>query len=507
MRLRAPPKHTNNVNVWADEAIWGHRFYNDQTPWCVFLEFLAVFRSRLEFGCALDEHRENDIHEVFEYSIPRLRPLRQLIFNNPQIRYIEDTQQSDTNRWNKWQSAMEEGGDFSYLQNRFRSFEHLARVIEFFQTTAIEPNRQRRWTSRFLFPYGPDCLYADLPANVHGSPDRRFFARGGELLYLMLSRSGRGPEIAKKMSKLLAPNSTWNEVVKVLLPDNENVRQEQVSTEIGYLPFADRPEYSDLASTWLRLLDLNLPAESLLDPLMRLSILHMLIYMLRRSDEETGNETEPRFVLEVASPRRTTLFEISSENLAANRMLPSRAVRAYVKSIEHDQEWVEALRMRVPVAAAAKLLENRYHWRPASGGAYGDPEPLLQELSIYAESRHQQHVAKVHLEWSKQIGLTVSRRGTGTWYSPNDALLKALVLCIVDEGREEYHRFLGRLYERFNLVVGPSEAARAFGSLPTDQNVFVQNTQRLEHRLKTLGLLRRLSDDCAYVENPFGNRQ
>ena len=508
MRLRAPPKHTNNVKVWADEAIWGHRFYNDQTPWCVFLELLAVFRSRLEFGCALDEHRENDIHEVFEYSIPRLIPLRRLIFNNPQIRYIKDTHQSDAERWREWLYSMEEGGDFSYLQDRFQSFEHLSRVIEFFQTTAIEPNRQRRWTSRFLFPYGPDCLYADLPANVDGSPDRRFFARGGELLYLMLSRSGRGPELARKMSDaLLRQNSTWNEVVRVLLPEHNSFRSNQASTEIGYLPFVDRPEYSDLARTWLSMLDLKLPAEALLDPLMRLSVLHMLIYMLRRSYEEIGDKTEPRFVLEVASPRRTTLFEISSENLAANRMLPSRAVRAYVKSVENEEEWVDALQTRVPVLAATRLLQNRYHWKPASGGAYGDPETLLRELSSYAESRHQQHVAKVHLEWSKQIGLTVSRRGTGTWYSPNDALLKALVLCIVEEGREEYHRFLGKLYERFNLVVGPSEAEVAFGSLPTDQNVFVQNTQRLEHRLRTLGLLRRLSDDCAYVENPFWNPQ
>ena len=99
--------------------------------------------------------------------------------------------------------------------------------------------------------------------------------------------------------------------------------------------------------------------------------------------------------------------------------------------------------------------------------------------------------------------MAVSRRGAGTWYSPDDSLLKALVMCTVDEGREEYHRFLSKLYDRFRLVIGATEAERAFGVLPTDQNAFMQNTQRLEQRLRTLGLLRRLSDDCAYVENPF----
>ena len=85
-------------------------------------------------------------------------------------------------------------------------------------------------------------------------------------------------------------------------------------------------------------------------------------------------------------------------------------------------------------------------------------------------------------------------------------MLKALVMCIVTDGREEYHRFLSKLYERFRLIVGVAEAEKAFGYLPSDQNAFMQNTQRLEQRLRTLGLLRRLSDDCAYVENPFGGR-
>jgi len=131
---------------------------------------------------------------------------------------------------------------------------------------------------------------------------------------------------------------------------------------------------------------------------------------------------------------------------------------------------------------------------------------MFRALRDYAEKRHQQHVAKVHLEWARRIGLAVSRRGVGTWYSPDDSLLKALVMCTVDEGREEYHRFLSKLYDRFRLVIGAPEAEQSFGRLPTDQNVFTQNTQRLEQRLRTLGLLRRLSDDCAYVENPFRNR-
>ncbi|ODM24728.1 hypothetical protein A6779_17535 [Marinobacter adhaerens] len=503
-RLEAPAKYRSDVNVWVDEAIWGHRLYNDQTPWLVFLEFLAIFQSRLSEDKALNENRGDGSHETFSYHIPRLVPLRQLIFNNPHIRFVEDNYESDSERWRAWLKAFSSDDDFSYLEDRFGSFSRLSRVVELFQTTAIEPHRQRRWTSRFLFPYGPNCLYADLPANVNGSPDRRFFARSGELLYLMLNRSGKGKELATMISeKLLRQDETWNRVVRALLPEGYKIDSNLVSSTIGYLPFAERTEYGDLAETWTRLLNLDLSGEALLDPLMRLSSLHMLLYMLRRANEEVGDTSEPRFVLEIASPRRTTLFELSKENFGANRMLSTRAVRAYIEAAKEDDRWNEALNARAPADAAREYLTERYEWDPADGVPSGDPETIFEALREYAENRHQQHVGKVHMEWARQIGLAVSRRGAGTWYSPDDSLLKALVMCVVDEGREEYHRFLSKLYDRFRLVIGANEAERAFGTLPTDQNAFMQNAQRLEQRLRTLGLLRRLSDDCAYVENPF----
>ena len=30
-------------SMWIDEAIWGHRMYDEQTPWLIYLEFLNVF--------------------------------------------------------------------------------------------------------------------------------------------------------------------------------------------------------------------------------------------------------------------------------------------------------------------------------------------------------------------------------------------------------------------------------------------------------------------------------
>ena len=201
-----------DVHLWADEAIWGHRFHNDQTPWLVLLEFLAVFRSRHLDGSALNEQRIGGEHERLKYYIPRMTPLRQLVFNNPHIQHIEAVRRSDGERWNVWLEEFAGDHDFSYLKERFGSFSRLVRIIEFFQNTAIEAHRQRRWTSRFLFPYGPNCIYADL-RQIFGSSDRRFFGRSGELLYLMLSRSGDGSDLAQKIAnRLLRSDDRWDRV-------------------------------------------------------------------------------------------------------------------------------------------------------------------------------------------------------------------------------------------------------------------------------------------------------
>src|SRR5690554_2394395 len=105
---------------------------------------MAVFRSRHSAGSALNERRTEEDHERITYHIPRLGPLRQLVFNNPHIQHIETTERTDGDRWNAWLEQAGGDYDFHYLKDRFRSFPRLVRVIEFFQSTAVEAQRQRR---------------------------------------------------------------------------------------------------------------------------------------------------------------------------------------------------------------------------------------------------------------------------------------------------------------------------------------------------------------------------
>jgi hypothetical protein len=111
-------------------------------------------------------------------------------------------------------------------------------------------------------------------------------------------------------------------------------------------------------------------------------------------------------------------------------------------------------------------------------------------------------VANVHRNYGRDVGL-VSRRGTNRFrYAPTDTLLKALILANV-ERRMEYKEFLSLLFTRYGFVFGDREAECVLDGDEFDRKAFQANGERLEQRLGSLGMLRRLSDACAYVQNPY----
>jgi hypothetical protein len=130
------------------------------------------------------------------------------------------------------------------------------------------------------------------------------------------------------------------------------------------------------------------------------------------------------------------------------------------------------------------------------------PDDLLNMLVERATTRHQQHVGKIHGSWARLIGLSSRRASRRVRYAPTDRLLKTLVVCCVDV-RMEFKDFLKLLHERYGILIGNHQAQRYIDSGEADQEDFSENARRLEDRLASLGLLKRLSDSCAYVESPF----
>jgi hypothetical protein len=122
-----------------------------------------------------------------------------------------------------------------------------------------------------------------------------------------------------------------------------------------------------------------------------------------------------------------------------------------------------------------------------------------------AVARHRQHFGKIHGSWARYIGLSSRRGSQRVRYAPTDALIKALVFANV-ETRMEFKLFLKCLYERYGIVIGEQQSGTYLSEGAADLEDFAENATRLEERLASMGLMKRLSDGCAYVQLPFSTR-
>jgi len=504
-RLPRPPSMASDKfdgTYWIDEQIWGHRLYDEQTPWLTVLEFLTVFRSARTLTDSVD----------LKYSPQRQLQLRNIVFNNPHMAdLLTDPPLPDAAAWERWIQLMKEDAahidvsSLALLNRRFPRFADFARLVGYLRRTAIEGSSNKRWSSKFVFPFGPNSLYEDLRVSENSvSNDRRFFGRTGELLYLMLARSQRaatlGPILAARFFE--AHDST--DTVVSLLQGAPSMAPDLRTG--GYLPYHSLPEFDRLAEDWLALLERPLPKFDVLPHLVALTGLHLLIYFLRRAAAEIDGLAAPTFVCEIVGPRRSAIRDLALNSFEQNQALPRMAIEHLIRQVSETEEWAIVLSDPEPLQAAAKVLARRFDWpdgEDLENLPAQKPQDLIDELVKKAAIRHKQHVAKVHGSWARSIGLSSRRGSQRVRYAPTDGLLKSLVLCNV-ASRMEFKSFLKRLYDRYGFIIGEQQAVGFLEHNEVDLEDFSDNASRLEERLTSLGLMQRLSDGCAYVHLPFG---
>ena len=277
-------QRSRGPDMWIDEAIWGHRLYDEQTPWLAFLEFLNVLQSEYNDSRPFKEEKG---FNTLSYRPHHFLCLRNILFNNPRMLAFLKDLPDDSTRWSEWAaymsknaSGLADGTDFSFVSKRFTSFEEFVLIVHLLRTTAIEGQSNKRWSSKFVFPYGPAALYEDLNVKQNSvTNDRRFFGRVGELVYLMLCRSGHGEDLLEALKPLvLDENSRWNRLIRAFTPA---MQEEPPTRANAYLPYASLPSFAEFAEDWLALLRCYMPGYDVIPHLVDLLGLHILLYKLR----------------------------------------------------------------------------------------------------------------------------------------------------------------------------------------------------------------------------------
>lgn len=492
------------VTLWREEAIFGHRLWARQNPWLLFLEFLNVAEAHHR-AAALFSQTEPD--RMYRYALRYRMGLRSILFSDAGGDALTSSLDGES-AWQRWSEEMKDAVDpppegFGYVRERFRDFEDFADLVGLVRQSALE-STVRRWSSRFIFPFGVNALYSDaITTSGRAARDYNVFGRTGEILYYMVSRASRAAELAPFFEKLFDPQQPKNRLVALLCApsdDDANALQQGNS----FLPYRRHPAFERLVEDWLNVIALGLPGQDAFAHLAPLASLHVLLYQLETAAAWAG-KPRPSLICEIIAPRRELVRQRSIASFYDNEDLGRQAANAYVEAVIAREGWPvadDALDDSERLEAARAQLVRGFHYDPKSFDA-ASPEDLRVQFDQAGDAKYEENWSDVHSAYGRYIGL-VSRRATNRYrYAPTDALLKTLVMARVPR-RLEFSKFLSDLYVQYGLVLGPEEARMALPETAFDPAAFLANRERLEARLASMGLLKRLSDGCAYVLNPFG---
>lgn len=510
--------------MWIDEAIWGHRIRSTSSIGNFqFLEFLSVVESLFrQDPAALFSHGGDG--KALAYEPRRSILLRNLIFNNAALNRMESRSLPDEEKWSEWVEGfrasfqpVDRFPDFVYLRPRFVGFDNFKEHIRLLQRLSLDPNTSIRWTSRFIFPIGMDAMFTDLGKDL--TREAVNFMRNGEIIYLMLSRSSVAAELRSGFTKLLEASKEKNKLLEKLLPDDERNNPDIAKAGAGnmpaFLPYLSHPAYDRFAEDVLALLALDLPDQDCFEFLIPLFSFHLVLFYLETARACTGKEGLGAIVCEIVAPRPDQVRQASLESFACNDSEGVVAVEELLKEFFGREEIIQITEAAISpidkVKEMAQLFNKaptkswRFCWNLDEHSTPGNcPEEFFREFLNDAKLEFKNKSGEIHRGLGKECGL-VSRRGTRSLrYAPTDDFLRMLVVTCV-RGRVELNEFLAELFARYRLVIGHKEALRSpeIQDSHKSENPFRKNTDRLIRRMESMGLARRMSDGCTYVENPF----
>ncbi|GKT08378.1 hypothetical protein [Desulforhabdus sp. TSK] len=510
--------------MWVDEAIWGHRIRSTSSIGNFqFLEFLSVVESLFrQDPAALFSHGSDG--KALTYEPRRSILLRNLIFNNVALNRMESRSLPDEEKWSEWVEGfrasfqpVDRFPDFAYLRPRFVGFDNFKEHIRLLQRLSLDPNTSIRWTSRFIFPIGMDAMFTDLGKDL--TREAVNFMRNGEIIYLMLSRSSVAAELRSGFTKLLEASKEKNKLLEKLLPDDERNNPDIAKAGAGnmpaFLPYLSHPAYDRFAEDVLALLALDLPDQDCFQFLIPLFSFHLVLFYLETARACTGKEGLGAIVCEIVAPRPDQVRQASLESFAGNDSEGIVAVEELLTEFFGREEIIQITEASISpidkVKEMAQLFNKaptkswRFCWNIDEHSTPGNcPEEFFREFLNDAKLEFKNKSGEIHRGLGKECGL-VSRRGTRSLrYAPTDDFLRMLVVTRV-RGRVELSEFLVELFARYRLVIGHKEALRSpeIQDSHKSENPFRKNTDRLIRRMESMGLARRMSDGCTYVENPF----
>lgn len=466
-----------------NEHVWGHRVRTDQTPMHILLELFCVLDSQF---LAKEIQNNSSYFRVFSknnnYLTVNYRKsirLRALLFQNDVLEMLFNSDLSEDEKWSQQIKYLKEldlaeynfdEHSIAHIRNNYSKFSNFYNAVDTLRAITFEPFSKKRWTSKFLYPLSRNLIWVDLREKDF-SFDRRFFARSGELAYLMLCRARA--DLRVKLEDAFEHwfkddiHEPFSKIASNLVGDEAALHNPQKAQQrLGYLPYKSFDVFDRYAEDLVRVL-----SNDEIDTLDKIKVMSDLTgyylgrYIYSVAYKPTNNN--PAFIAEVLTKQSNSIRKASVESISIQR-----------NQLKHHLD--------------QKISELEVY--------YEDADFKKNEEKEHAVKYFKDHISGFPNMCFNQIGF-ISRKNTRSYrYVITESFLQTLVITILsDLERMELGEFIKTLEGKYSIFISNSPTTTS-NILQSDLN---NNHRRFAHLLYQMGMLRHLSDACSYVINPY----
>ena len=427
--------------------------------------------------------------------------------------------------------------------------------------TVVESGRS--WFARSLFPVhdrfllfesrrvtNKDLNNAENYDDGMRTSDRNFYARGGEIYYLMLSAGTEGhPErrefIGNRIEDLMKCEKSLGQLAELIDNAWKNNKDERYG-DLGWLPDKNCVSYRLASEDMYNFLSCKMDQTNAIELMSHLVGFHLIQMLYRKTNQASQNSFttlpssddpyRPRIPIDcIASSDNRAIRDVSMSFFKAQGDNQEKGVRAYIRN--RVNAWVDYflsnilnnIKSEQLSSPQTKLLLNElnkkakefFNIKELRGNNFDDGFRIIQRddlkpkeaierfINLLIEiqlERFRKTTMGIHGKIGRGIGLIAPKTGRGARYVLGSRLTEALVSSIVPPGEEiEFTRFVGELYERYGLIIGPVQARQSelLKYRQIDRQFYKDNEQAFRRQLHNAGLLHEFSDATAIVVNPY----
>jgi hypothetical protein len=511
-----------NVEQYSSQLsakIWGHRFTDGQRGPEYVLEFLNVL-------VGADYNLDSPT-----YRRRKALGLRKFIFEGVKEGSKRDLAKLEDEKKKNLYEKVQDNEKIEVIREFFRNLE-----VPLVDGRGKEADRS--WYARTLYPLHECLLFFELRTKGKSDPayERNFFARGGELYYLMLSFGTTNDlqlreSIENKLKKLLRKNVSLEKIVGSIsdaLGDDIIEKSTQFPLKANQdneaapsLPedAHENPLFYIFAKELDQLLDINVDIYEMFRLLTSLINFQIMRYIYDRSKI---NEENILFFFDCLDGQVNQILKISSNTFKNNELLIKDKFEDYFKEI-----------YKLNIGDEENVKANLEHWKKAPEHTFLSlmglsklrtrKQPVIKSLKQCKDyndvmtklfntvkevvsdtlKRHQLSIVRI---LARDGGIGNFKSGTNYRYNMSDTFLQTLVFSNVKPNSSiEFSDFLDLIYEQYGFVIGVKQSRESGVYEESRLNIsyFQRNELALREKLKNNGLLVEFSDATAMIRNPY----